>query len=399
MFAAAAGLHSHFPLWSVDSRFIYFVQGTLPDKLDIWRVAPDAGQPERITSHNSDVSHPQLLDSRTLVYLAREPDGAGPQLYSIDVERRIPHRLTMGRERYTSLAASAAGRRLVVTVATPTTTLWRMSIGDSPQGASAPVRIPLTTSTGFAPRLGSGYLVYASTTGDAESIWKQADGASTELWHGEHAQIFGGPAMSADRRSVAFSVRQNGRARLYVMNADGTGARVLTDALDLQGDPAWAPDGRSIATAADDHGTSRIVRVPLDGGSPALVVREPSVDPVWTPDGRAVLFSGPDIGTTFVVKAAHQDGSAYPLPRLTLTRGARRLAFMPDGRALVFLRGDIRHKDVWLMDVQTGAERRLTNLPSDFDVRDFDLSPDGRDLVCERVQERSDIALINVDRR
>src|SRR5204862_3268565 len=85
VFAAAAGLHSHFPLWSVDSRFIYFVQGTLPDKLDIWRVAPGAGPPERITSHNSDVSHPQLLDSRTLVYLAREPDGAGPQLYSIDV--------------------------------------------------------------------------------------------------------------------------------------------------------------------------------------------------------------------------------------------------------------------------------------------------------------------------
>ena len=31
IFAAPAGLHSHFPLWAPDSSFLYFVQGTLPD--------------------------------------------------------------------------------------------------------------------------------------------------------------------------------------------------------------------------------------------------------------------------------------------------------------------------------------------------------------------------------
>ncbi len=48
------------------------------------------------------------------MYLASDPDGSGPWLYSMDVERRIPHRLTSGLDRYTSLAASADGRRLVV---------------------------------------------------------------------------------------------------------------------------------------------------------------------------------------------------------------------------------------------------------------------------------------------
>ena len=42
IFTAPDGLHSHFPLWAPDSKFIYFVQGTLPDKLDIWRI-PAAG--------------------------------------------------------------------------------------------------------------------------------------------------------------------------------------------------------------------------------------------------------------------------------------------------------------------------------------------------------------------
>ena len=35
VFTAPAGLHSHFPLWSPDQRYIYFVQGSLPDKLDV----------------------------------------------------------------------------------------------------------------------------------------------------------------------------------------------------------------------------------------------------------------------------------------------------------------------------------------------------------------------------
>ena len=47
------------------------------------------------------------------MYLASDPDGSGPWLYSMDVEHRIPHRLTSGLDRYTSLAASADGRRLV----------------------------------------------------------------------------------------------------------------------------------------------------------------------------------------------------------------------------------------------------------------------------------------------
>ena len=134
--------------------FIYFVQGSLPNKLDIWRVRQAGGTPERITSHIGRVSHPVLLDRRTLLYLASDSDGSGPWLYSMDVERRIPHRLTFGLDRYTSLAASADAHRLVVTLANPKRTLWRLRITDAPAEGSAAARISLTTSTGFSPRLG-----------------------------------------------------------------------------------------------------------------------------------------------------------------------------------------------------------------------------------------------------
>jgi len=398
IFTAPAGLHSHFPLWSPDTAFIYFVQGTPPDKLDIWRIPSTGGTPERITSYNARVTYPVLLNRHTLLYLASDPDGAGPWLYSMDVERRTPHRLTSGLDQYTSLAASADGSRLVATLASPKSTLWHLRIADSPAEMSAAAPISLTTGTGFAPRLGANYLLYVSATGTSESIWKLANETSTELWNGQGARIFGGPAISPDGRYIAFSVHQHGQTHLCLMQADGTQARVVTDALDLQGAPAWAPDGQSITTAAIDHGLPRLFRVPLDGRSPTPFVQESSVDPTWAPDGRFIVYSGPDIGTTFSVKAVTADAALYPLRDVTLTRGARHLAFLPGGHTLVALRGEIQHKDLWLIDLDTGAERQLTHLPPEFNIQDFDISPDGHEVVLERTQERSSVVLLDVPR-
>jgi Tol biopolymer transport system component len=399
IFTSPAGLHSHFPLWAPDMAFLYLVQGSLPDKLDVWRIRPTGGTAERITSQNSRVTHPVLLDRRTLLYLASDPDGSGPWLYSMDVARRIPHRLTSGLDRYTSLASSADGRRLVVTRASSKRTLWRLPIGDSPAQLSAANRISLTTGTGSSPRLGPDYLVYVSANRTNQSIWKLTNGTATELWRGSEAQIVGGPAISPDGRQIAFSVRQPGQTALYVMQADGTNARIVTGSLELQGDPAWTPDGQSITSAANDHGVPHLFRVPVDGRAPALFFQQYAVDPAWAPDGRLVVYSGPDIGTTFSVKAVTAELAPHPLPALTLTRGARHLVFLPGGEELAFLQGQIQHKNLSLINLKTGAERQLTNLAPDFDIRNFDISPDGREAILERVQERSDLILIDLPRR
>jgi Tol biopolymer transport system component len=394
IFAAPAGLHCHFPLWAPDSAFIYFEEGSLPDDLNIWRIRPNGGASEQITTQ-SGVTYPVLLDRRTLLYLATDSDGSGPWLYSMDVAHRIPHRLAIGPDRYTSLSASADGRRLTLTLANLKTTIWEMRLPDSSAKASAPGRIVPTINTGRSPRLGPGYLLYIASSGGKESIWKLARGASEELWRGTDAQIIGAPAISPDGREIAFSALQSGRKILFVMRPDGSNVRALTDSLDLQGSPAWTPDGGAITTAANDHGIPHLYRVPAAGGSATLFLQEFSLDPAWPAGDEFVLYSGRDIGTTFSVRGSTAEGAPVKLPALVLTRGARHLVPLRDGHSLIILRGEIQHKNLWLVDLESGAERQLTSFPSGVDIRDFDISPDGSKVVLERVQERSDVVLID----
>lgn len=399
IFSAPPGLHSHFPIWSPDGAFIYFVQGTPPDRMDIWRIRPTGGTPERITNHDGVVTHPVFLNQRTLVYAASDRDGSGPWLYTVDVEHRMPRRVSSGVDRFTSLAASADGRRLVATVSSPKGTLWRLPVGSGSLETADAHAIPLTTGNGSSPRFGDGFLLYVSSKGTSDSIWKLEDGHVTELWSAAETRVVGGPSIARDGRRIAFTLRPpDGRMLLSVVNIDGTDARTVPTSLELEGAPAWAPDGATITVAGHVDGVPKLFNVPLDGRPPARILNEHAVDPVWSPAGDMVLYSGADIGMTFPLRAATADGQSYRIPQMTLTRGARHIAFVPGQRSVLVLRGEARHKNLWSVDLDTGAERQLTHFDAGFDIRDFDISADGREIVIEQVQEYSDIVLLDVPR-
>ncbi len=398
IFSAPPGLHSHFVLWSPDQEFIYFVQGSLPDHLDLWRIPSAGGAPERLTTHDGVVSHPVFLDRRTVLYLATDRDGFGPQIYGLDLEKRTVRRVSFGAEAYTSLAASADGRRIVATRANPKRTLWRVPLGDRSLEMAAATRLPLVSGNGASPRMGPGFVLYVSSKGAGDSIWKLQGGVATEVWSAPGARILGAPAIRRDGRRVAFTVREGERSTLGVMNADGSEARVVEASLELRGAPAWAPDGESITVGAVLDGVPRLLHGFAEGRSRSTLVADHAVDPVWSPAGDLVVYSGADIGTTFPLRAANADGTARTIAPLTMTRGARHVVFDPGGRGLLVLRGEIGHKDLWRVDLDTGSERRLTDLAPDFDVRDFDVSPDGREVVLEQVQEHSDVVLIELSR-
>jgi hypothetical protein len=279
----------------------------------------------------------------------------------------------------------------VATVASAHTSLWRVPLTGAEHRAGVPTEL---AANGAAPRLGPGLIAYLAAPGGRAGVWTLAGGVTREIWRGPPASILAAPAISPDGRRIVFKVALADESRLYVVNSDGSGARELVRGLELRGEAAWAPDGRSVLAAVMRAGEPRVMRVSLDDGRLLPLVPEYSLDPVWSPDGRYVVYSGADVGTTFPVRAAAADGRPYPLPGLMLTRGARRLAFLGGSQSLVLLRGGMGHRNLALFDLATGSERVLLELPPEFIVRDFDVAADGSELVLERVEEKSDLALI-----
>src|SRR5262245_39670559 len=289
IFSAPPGVHAHFPLWAPDQSFIYFVQGTLNERMDIWRIRPSGGAPQRVTHHDAPVSYPVFIDSRTLLYLVVEPDGSGPWIYATDVDDPAPRRVSASVDTFSSLAASADGRRVVATLTSPKSTLWTVPMNGTHGEMSAARKITLNTASGTLPRLGPGFLLYVSSKGSTDGLWKLQGNTATELWSAPGARILGAPAIHPDGRRITFAAKEGARSNLYVVNADGTQVRLLTGALQLRGAPAWAPDGQSITVAAVGDGAPRLHRIPVDGGPPSTLISEHSVDPAWSSDGKLLL--------------------------------------------------------------------------------------------------------------
>ena len=400
---AEPGVHSHHLSWSPDSRYLYFSRGVPPNDMDIRRVPLDSGPAERITSHNSKVGYPVLLDDRTLLYTATADDGTGPWMYSMDVATRVPERVNMTIEHYISIAAGAEARgqprRLVATVSNPTVDLWTVPIADSVAAESAASRVTLPTARSAAPRFApDGSLFYLASRGGADAVWRLSGQDAAEVWKAPEGGVAGAVAVSPDGGEVCFPVRRQGRSTLTCTSARGTGARTLAESLDVRGPASWSPDGKWIAIAAMDGQGVRVFKVPLDGGPPVRLVDSLSSNPVWSPNGKVILYSGIPRARSVPVKAVTPDGRPYPLPALSVDRVGDSYRFLPDGNVVVKL-GGFRRQDFWLLDIATAQRRQLTALQSGQSLHRFDLSPDGKRIVFERVRENSDIAVITLPPR
>jgi len=180
------------------------------------------------------------------------------------------------------------------------------------------------------------------------------------------------------------------------MNADGTDAHPIGEALDVRGAASWSPEGKWLAVAAKEGMQVRIFKIPAAGGAPVRLVDSVSSNPVWSPDGKFILYSGTPRARSVPLEAVTPDGAPHPLPPLSVDRVGDSYRFLPNGKELVVKLGGFRRQDFWLLDLATGKRRQLTALRPGESLQRFDVSPDGKRIVFERVRENSDIVLIEV---
>jgi Tol biopolymer transport system component len=433
--------HNHNMVWSPDNAWIYFVSGSVRDwnhqnnEMDIWRIRPSGGSPQRLTYLNTSVSFLAMLDHHTLIFVAPEQDGSGSWLWSLDVgklrtsrtwprrwlgvDRVIPRRIPTGVDQYTSVSASRDRGPLVATRAKPTATLWSVPIlanrqADENDVLPHRVQTERALSPRYARRAESPFLFFLSARGTGDRVWSfKAD--AFEITKGAEGHLAETPAPAPDGSRVAVVVKEAGRRHLAVMNQDGQGSQTLAAAIDIQGAPDWSPDGRLIAAAGRDAGGTGLFAIPVDGGAPHRLASGPSndrdwlaTDPAWSPNGDFLVYSGHFSGATTSVPSAgapllavRPDGTKYHLPLAVGQTAAREvLRVSPGGYRfldqthLVFRRNP-RSLDFWVFDLVTGEQRQLTKLTNKGSLRGFDITPDGKRIVFDRTQQNSDIVLID----
>ena len=97
------------------------------------------------------------------------------------------------------------------------------------------------------------------------------------------------PSWSPDGARIAYAVADTARdfSHVWVMAADGSGARQLTFAESWDTNPTWSPDGTRIAFARQTEQDIRydIYIIPVEGGAEERVTDDPhdDMDPNWTP--------------------------------------------------------------------------------------------------------------------
>ena len=273
-------------------------------------------------------------DGSYLIYQSTPPEGGCDQIYTLDLASGTSQRVSTGEGRTTCSYFYPSGDRILYS----STHEW---------GVACPAE----------PDFSEGYVWAVYPTFDIYVA--DADGSNltalTTSW-GYDAEATFSPL--GDR--IVFTSMRDGDLDIYSMNADGSDVRRLTHELGYDGGPFFSPDGTKIIyrahrpetpEAAADYralladgkirpSTLEIYVMDADGSNQRQITDNGSANfaPYWHPDGQRILFSsnlGDVAGRDFDIYMIGVDGSG--LEQVTLSEEFDGFpVFSPDGTQIVF---------------------------------------------------------------
>jgi Tol biopolymer transport system component/DNA-binding winged helix-turn-helix (wHTH) protein len=289
------------PAFSHDGRFLLFTRSVSMNTQDVYRIALEGGEPERLTFDGREVRGASFT----------KDDGA----------------LVVSSARSGALG------------------LWKFPLSNAP-----PQRLMFAGRMPRAPEAGSGSeLVF-------EERWRDSDVETLAL---DSAEARPSPllvsthedreaALSPDARHIAFVSSRSGSPEIWVSGPSGEDPRKLTSFGGPQvGAPSWSPDSSTIVFDARPDGHADVFSVSI-GGEPALLEASSAneIAPVFSPDGRTVIF-GTDRSGTWQIWSSQAEQA--------LTReGGYVGRFAPDGATLYFTKFD--SPGLFRHDMKSGVE-------------------------------------------
>jgi acylaminoacyl-peptidase len=107
------------------------------------------------------------------------------------------------------------------------------------------------------------------------------------------------PQISLDGKRIVFVrngfdvMKDRGRSRLWIVNADGSDPKPLTDGTGNEHSPRWSPDNKRLAYISDVSGKPQLHCLWLGTRETAKLtsLTTPPTAPAWSPDGKHLAFA------------------------------------------------------------------------------------------------------------
>jgi eukaryotic-like serine/threonine-protein kinase len=386
------------PQWSPNGRYIAYWAIDLDGDRDLWTIAADGGQPTRVIRDHFLDWNPVWSPNGAYLYFCSNRGG------SMGIWR-IPMKENSGESR----------------------------------GAPEPVRTPAGYPSHLSFSRDGRHLAYVQqvTTGRLSSVRFDPE---REVLLSETREILQStkgasrPALSPDGKWLSFNTTEQ-EEHLFVVGADGSGLRQITNGPYRNRGPRWSPDSRRLAFFTTRSGDWEIWTADVAGGEPRQVTSLGGQNvawPVWSPDGKRLAYTVFGLNTFLVDPARpwtaqtperlpafseqgqvfngwywspdgrrlagflnRDDGIAlYSFAERTfhrLTQHGSDPLWLSDSRRLLYLdRGKVH-----LLDSQSGASRELLSiLPEEVARRGFAVSPDDRHIYFSVSTTEADVWMI-----
>src|SRR5436305_3317985 len=100
------------------------------------------------------------------------------------------------------------------------------------------------------------------------------------------------PDWSPDGKQIAFESTRDGKSAIYVMQADGTNLRKVTNSEAHDEEPRWSPDGKKIVFISQRDKHLQLYMMNADGSDQRRFTNGDDIDyqPVFSPKGDRVAF-------------------------------------------------------------------------------------------------------------
>ncbi len=159
------------------------------------------------------------------------------------------------------------------------------------------------------------------------------------------------PPTSAPTGQIAFMSDRDGNNEIYLMKADVSDARNLSQHPANDRHPAWSPDGRLLAFSSQrDGGAYDIYLLELATLAVKRLTQEgENIRPAFSPDGERIAFSSDRFGNKDIM-LMNADGSQQQ--QLTFdTTPDDQPSWSPDGGFIAYAVGEIGKRDIQVISV------------------------------------------------